>query len=233
LGGQLRSRTVQNELKLTAEQRRTLIEVFATAGLQPNAPKLMEKYRAASIAAQRSEIQAEVLKTKTEAEQNVDAAIRKLLNTEQLSRLEQLVLQARGPRALADIEVASKLKLTGDQLSKIQKLVGNSACRRGLPYDTVREVFDALSAAQKVEWKRLLGPVLPKTPSPLPGKTTEQTADHWFKRFDRNGDKKLVSQEWLVSTVIRREFTNDGLDLSNPMSRDDFVNHYLRIRHDK
>jgi len=65
----------------------------------------------------------------------------------------------------------------------------------------------------------------------LPGKTPKETAEYWFDRFDRDNDGQLSSQEWRSSVNIRSDFTNAGVDLSQPMSREEFTGHYLRIRH--
>lgn len=238
------NRDVQNELKLSDEQMQNIQTILES--LKLNISEYQKKLLAATTEEERQAIRNE-MRRKVESVTNVrrgaDDAIRKLLSTDQLTRLDQIVLQSRGVSALIDAQVVEQLNLSRDQLRRIAEALTPSGSSRVRPIDM--RIRAILTEEQQAKWSemtglqfRTTGPGVapPRSPqpakrSPLPGKTPKETAEYWFDQFDRDSDDKLTSQEWQRSRNIRGDFTNAGVDLSQPMTRDEFVAHYLRIRH--
>ncbi|TWT52194.1 hypothetical protein KOR42_30620 [Thalassoglobus neptunius] len=67
---------------------------------------------------------------------DADAELAKLLSDEQNSRLQQIALQVKGPRALQEKEVAAKLGLSEDQTGKIDSIVSSME-------DSTQELMEA------------------------------------------------------------------------------------------
>jgi thiol-disulfide isomerase/thioredoxin len=89
------------------------------------------------------------------------APLERILSPEQQSRLDEIILQARGFKGLLSADLAKKLALTGDQSKQIRDLIvqaGNSgdSKRRGESSD-VEKVLNVLTARQADEWSASLG----------------------------------------------------------------------------
>lgn len=54
-------------------------------------------------------------------------------------------------------------------------------------------------------------------------------ASNMFSMLDANHDGSISPEEWKRSSKLRPQFEAAGVDLSAPMSRDAFVQHYLRV----
>ncbi len=54
-------------------------------------------------------------------------------------------------------------------------------------------------------------------------------AERFFGLMDRDRDGSLDQSEWERSRRLRPAFEGAGIDLSQPMNRDQFVGHYLRV----
>ncbi|MEW4487097.1 hypothetical protein AB1L42_03400 [Thalassoglobus sp. JC818] len=67
---------------------------------------------------------------------DAEAELAKLLSDEQNSRLQQIALQIKGPRALQDKDVAAKLGLSEDQTGKIDSIISSME-------DSSRELMEA------------------------------------------------------------------------------------------
>jgi hypothetical protein len=95
-------------------------------------------------------------------------------------------------------------------------------------------------------------PGIPSTPTPMPavassspqsnatpaaapaggdpaGEVAVRRAESLFRIMDRNRDGTLDSAEWMSSNRLRPQFEAAGVDLKQPMSRDVFVQHYLKL----
>ena len=152
----------------------------------------------------------------------------------------QRLLRTEGLSAITDVEI-KKLGLSDAQVKTINELrdARKHALRDIRPRSPTfiqrvaewdRKLLDVLTTEQKGIWKEILGPE-PSPSKPRIASDPRSTAEHWFRRFDRNRDGTIDAEEWQSSRNIRRDFANDGVDLSQPMSRNKFVDHYLRIRH--
>lgn len=57
-------------------------------------------------------------------------------------------------------------------------------------------------------------------------------AETYFGYLDRNRDGRLTEEEWSASRRLRPMFEDAGVDLSREMSRDQFIQSYVRIARD-
>lgn len=55
-------------------------------------------------------------------------------------------------------------------------------------------------------------------------------AKYFFKLLDRNKDQMVSSKEWKKSRSMRRMFEGANIDLSQTMTQEQFVKHYLAIK---
>lgn len=106
-GGLLMSPDVQKELNMTASQKQKVEALFKSMprpsmpapGKRPEPPKGMEDF---------------------------DKKLKAILNANQIARLEQLQLQARGPMAMMEPETAKKLGLTEKQKTQVRDIFQSS-----------------------------------------------------------------------------------------------------------
>jgi eukaryotic-like serine/threonine-protein kinase len=171
----LSSKAVQEDLKLTPEERGKLDERLKTvkAANDASAQSIRDLPRDLPPF-ERLEKQQAILKAAAEAESK---AISETLTTPQNRRFRQILLQADGPIAFGREEVLAALKLTPDQVDKIARIVfklqnamldsggggrgseGTSpgARKRELARQLTKEAVDALTDEQKAKWKELIG----------------------------------------------------------------------------
>lgn len=241
LQSQITDGAVQADLKLSAEQIQKIQAILAPPVL--SVLEFSAKLRDATTDEERRVIRDDweaMQKSADDARRRADEAIPEILSADQLARLNQILLQSRGLSALTDVQVIEQLNLSKEQVVQVAEAMVSRPSSR-FPTRNDPRIRTILTEEQQAKWNELTGPAL-RTPgprietqlsgrSPLPGKTPKETAEIWFDRFDRDNDGQLTSQEWQNSVNIRRDFTNAGVDLSQPMSRDEFIGHYLRIRH--
>jgi hypothetical protein len=153
--------SVQAELKLSDDQKKQLGDELA-------------KQREAFSGLQ--DLSREERQTKfAELQKEGQAAIGKVLNAEQQTRLKQITLQQRGPQALADAEVATAVGLTDEQKQKVEAIsqevrgAMREAFQGGGGGGEAREKLEALrkSSGEKIQalltpeqqakWKELTG----------------------------------------------------------------------------
>lgn len=163
--GLIQSEQVQQELKLTDEQKSKVGEVAARVreagpqrgqgGGQVDREQLRERMQAMS-------------RVVAEEEKKLD----EILNDEQKNRLEQISLQVTGVRAIARDEVASKLGLSDEQKEQVQAALraqrgqfGGGQGQQRPDAGAVRErrqqleeqVLAVLNDEQKQKWEELKG----------------------------------------------------------------------------
>jgi Spy/CpxP family protein refolding chaperone len=156
----LTQESVQSELKLSPDQVNEVTQ-------------LNEKRRE-SFRGMRDLSRDERRKKMEEMSHSDQAAIAKILNPEQLTRLKQISLQQRGGWALADPEVAATLALTDDQKERIRAIEiqahdelrgagrdGDRAAARQ-KFESVRSSINqqmeaVLTPQQQAKWKEMQG----------------------------------------------------------------------------
>lgn len=137
--------SVQSELKLTPDQ---------TA----QAKELLEKSRESMRGLREASPQERRKKFEESASAN-EAAVKALLKPEQLTRLNQISLQVRGPMAFSDPQVAESLGLTSEQKDKIHGIHEKSREEmRSLGREGGREKFEELRKSTSEKIQALLTP---------------------------------------------------------------------------
>jgi hypothetical protein len=175
---------VQDDLKLSREQREQLRDLL---------PWLNERREESFGDFHKLTAEERSRRFVEQAKANTDA-VADVLTDRQVERLGQIELQWRGPMALLDADVASRLKLTFDQRTRIRAVAfdafrpapwfgGPKGPRSGpekrrLPDPAeVRAAMDkalaVLTADQKAQWRQMTGepytgPRLMLFPAPLP-----------------------------------------------------------------
>lgn len=162
---------VQQDLKLTDQQKQDV-------------QKLSEDQREAQRSLRDIQDREERVNKGRELNEQAEAAVKKILNEDQQKRFAQIELQQASrfnlPGTLLREAVASKLKLTGEQKTKLegvqteannarrelrQSLQGASQDERREAFGKMREISEqanekalaALTSEQKESWKGLLG----------------------------------------------------------------------------
>lgn len=112
----VRNPKVMEEIKLSEEQSTKIDELFQelTAARRGITAELR-----GVPAAKRQKKLAEIQKKISEKTNEINKAIEKTLDPDQVARLEQLAIQRQGLAALSNPQIAKKLKLTEEQLQKI------------------------------------------------------------------------------------------------------------------
>lgn len=126
--GLLGREEVRKDLKLTDEQAKQVRELAEAA--RPN----FGNFRDATDE-ERREMFAEMNKKRTEAE----LKLKTVLKPEQQTRLDQIVLQQRGFRALQDEKVVAKLELDADQKKKLESVFAAGDDERQQLFSDIRE----------------------------------------------------------------------------------------------
>jgi hypothetical protein len=101
--------------------------------------------------------------------------VAEILKPEQLKRVKQISLQQQGAQSLSNLEVASALKLTDEQSSKIKRIQEETRTARGQRGQrgqrdeemlkklaearkaTNEKLMNVLTDEQKAKWKELTG----------------------------------------------------------------------------
>ncbi len=161
--GLLQQKSVQEELKLSAEQ------VEQAADAMEKLRESMADFRDLSRE-ERQELSAEIRNTSRQA-------LAKILSDAQQKRLRQIALQQSGPRAFADPKIAEALALTDQQKQEVQDIQDDirSQARElfqgaaGGDRDEIRKQMESLRTAaseklealltteQQAKWKEQLG----------------------------------------------------------------------------
>lgn len=158
-------KSVQDELKLTAEQTEKLKQV---------ATKMRESFGDRTAGGDREEAR----KKFAEAAQAAEKDMNGILSAEQSKRLKEITMQQVGPMALARPEVAKEVGLTDDQQAKVKEITDayNSAIRaqfqagggdgdreearkkrETLRKETGEKLLALLKDDQKKAWEKLVG----------------------------------------------------------------------------
>jgi hypothetical protein len=109
--------SVQKELKLTEEQKNKAYALAKTSG-----QKGRDLAQAMSFGGGNANPQA-MMQATWKLRQENDQAIAGILNAKQKERLDQIVLQAEGPLAVARPEIAAKLRLNDNQNEYVQGIM--------------------------------------------------------------------------------------------------------------
>ncbi|MCA9081398.1 MAG: hypothetical protein KDA58_12615, partial [Planctomycetaceae bacterium] len=171
LAREIRSSDVQAELKLSDDQLKQLEELGDNRDqMRERMGPLFDKLRSAESDEERQQLQAEMQKIGQEIQEENDGKVRKILGEQQVGRLQQIVLQRSGPRALLQDDVRKDLNISDAQQKQLEEVATAYDTARGelgfrsseeereklrAEYD---EKFQAvLSAEQRTQWSQKLG----------------------------------------------------------------------------
>jgi len=152
----LRESSVLDDLKLTASQREAVAEL-----IEEQDAARRDRFRPPHESSS-ADLHIQALASAREHE----AALATILTPAQLKRIPQIALQCQGPRALLDSDVASTLKLTAEQRTRMRVLEMEShGPRRGNPLEAgedrsrvaVRKMLAVLTDEQQALWHELTG----------------------------------------------------------------------------
>ena len=152
----LRGDEVKTEIGLTEDQEKSLGEMQSGLRDSPEFREIMDRARSAGSDEERRAIFGEM---RTVMDKKVNAIIK----PEQRSRLDQLSLQRRGMRALADPNMAGQFNISSDQQAKISELNQKyEEARREIRSnrDMSEEERDAKSDALRAEFEKNTSAIL-------------------------------------------------------------------------
>jgi Spy/CpxP family protein refolding chaperone len=167
-GGQflLLNKSVQEELKLTGEQR---------SKLKGSVDKVLDEYqdKLSRLRQMDAEDRAALMAAITE---KTNGIVTTVLDKDQVKRLRQIDLQQRGPMALYDPEVRKALNITEEQRGKLKALADEGFKQLHKAVDArddkqaeavvkaaMEKLDSLLTEDQKRTWKEMLGkPFVPK-----------------------------------------------------------------------
>lgn len=164
----LGNKDVQNEIKVTTEQKEQLREIAQAARSQ------FDRAALANLSQEERQAKMRELRAKmVEQQKELETKIATILKPAQMKRVEQIRLQAMGPMAIRSPEVAEKLKLTEDQKTQMGEALraamtkmreSSTAGTRPGP-EAMKKMRDSMEAAamgaltdsQKETWKEMIG----------------------------------------------------------------------------
>ena len=172
---EVRSEAVQADLQLTEEQKQQLEALGDNRDqMRERMAPLFERMRAATTDEERQQLQAEMQAEGEKIAAENDARVREILSEKQVSRLQQVVLQRSGFRALTQDDVAKDLGISADQKKQLEEISAEYDAARGeLGFrasaeerDQLRATYDAkyqavLTPTQQQQWTQKLGPPAP------------------------------------------------------------------------
>lgn len=132
----LRGDAVQQELKLSDEQKATLSDLASQ--LQQEAFEIFSGLQDLTQEEQKEQMP-EVMEMVAEKGKEIQEKVDKILEDQQKSRLKELSLQSRGAQALEDDELVAALKISEEQKAKL-------AAVREEGSDAIQKTFQELRA---------------------------------------------------------------------------------------
>jgi type II secretory pathway component GspD/PulD (secretin) len=185
----LEEQDVQAELNLSAAQQLQLDELRESLNDRSGFTELMKRSTQVSSDEEKAKLREQMLNFAAERRQQTEQQFKSILSAEQLTKLEQIALQERGVRALADDDVAARLELTDEQKQAIADLASQRAAARSEAdlgtdeqFDQFEAQWDARFAAvltdeQQQQWTTMSGePISGAAAAPLAIQPSLQTA---------------------------------------------------------
>jgi Spy/CpxP family protein refolding chaperone len=225
LSTELRSSAVEQDLKLTPEQKQgiakvssrefidTQINALLTAEQRARLPQIRLQQEGPN-AFQRDELANELKLTEEQR-----ATVRRVLEDRTESN-RKLLEQTRDP---ASGRVADFTKYTEES--------------RRITSEANAKILAALTNEQRQAWNAKVGPPLPivetrpeaRTSGTIPpAGTTEERARLAFSQLDSDKDGKLTAEEWGRSRNVRRVFDQAKITIEFPVNVVTFVKQYLQ-----
>jgi hypothetical protein len=119
------SEPLQDELKMTDKQKLNLRKLSDKSGAQIRQLFQGNRFGRGQSPQEQQLAMAQMQEGMMALEQQRDAAFTELLKPTQATRLQQVVLQIKGPLSVAEPEIAQEIGLESDQLQQVQLIVSN------------------------------------------------------------------------------------------------------------
>ena len=209
---------VRTELKITEAQQKSIDELMTK--VRDEMRSVMEGFRPFDLEDLTDEERQakfdDLRKRQMRLTEDADESLDKILQKDQIARLEQLKLQNEGGTALSRSSVAEKLSLTDEQREKLKQIEADSQPRIDVPgppdfgrreqerQKQLQEMLAVLNAAQKSQWDEMIGkPFSFPTPAFGPGGPGGPMGQErkLVKRFDKDGDHRLNREERAAARV--------------------------------
>ncbi len=128
-----------------------------------------------------------------------------------------------------DFEAFARLDLNGDGFLTPRELRNTGRPANNTPVVSVRSTPPPSPRTPAT-------PVNRSTPAASGGSSGgskyQEAAEFAFRALDRDKDGSVGADEWQKSRSTRPLFEKAGIDISQTMSREDFIAHYVRLRSD-
>jgi type II secretory pathway component GspD/PulD (secretin) len=199
---ELRRDEFRTEIGLTEDQQRQIDELTERSQDRGAFTEVFQRMREAQTDEERAQIREEMGRAFEERRKQQDEQLKGILSDQQMTRLNEIVLQRQGPRALARDDVASSLGLSEEQKTRLSEVLEQrDVARREAgrdQSDEERQKFDeewnakvlaVLTPDQKQAWEVRLGAPLgagsvagagagastPSSPAPQPPRARFET----------------------------------------------------------
>ena len=216
LESQLRQTAVQDDLKMTAEQKQEISKLTSQAYQQQQALEALRK----------------VLTSDQQA------------RLQQISLQQEGILALARPEVVKELNLSLEQRASIQQFSKVffeQSSKLSARLRdRSVSIDNYNEegrriqtemndnILGALTEEQRAAWKAKLGPLLPADNSRPPANPapTDAQARQAFDLLDSNKDGQLSADEWARSRNVRGAFERANIQVEFPLKVETFLNQY-------
>ncbi|MBI5758941.1 MAG: hypothetical protein HZA46_10530 [Planctomycetales bacterium] len=225
LSTELRSSAVEQDLKLTPEQKQEIAKVTSREFIDTQINTLLTAEQRTRLPQIRLQLEGPT------AFQRADLATELKLTEEQRTTIRR-VLEERTESTRTLLE-QTRDPASG-RLLDVSKYTEES---RRITSETNAKILAALTNEQRQAWNAKVGPPLPtvetppatRTSAPAPATaSTEERARGSFSQLDRDNDGKLTADEWNRSRNVRAAFDRAKITIEFPVNVETFVKQYLQ-----
>ncbi len=214
---EIHSPTVQQRLKLTAEQKQ---EISRVTGRDYQRKQTEEAIKKVLTAEQKTLMQQVLL----QREGPTALALSEVAQDLELNKDQQAAVQAiMDDRREQLIKLGERLR---DRTLDFSKSMQEADRIRSAANDRLLAV---LTASQRIAWNAKIGPPLPSSTSIASAQTPEESARASFRYLDRNNNDQLTAEEWRRSRSTRAKFEQAKITLEFPIKVEAFVKKYLEM----
>ena len=231
---QLRNAAIQDDLKLTAEQRTQIATASSSSAISEALKLVDEKALAVLTPEQKARLKQIELQQSASAILRAEVVAQLKLSAEQIASITKVNEEqtAAGQAALRDI--------FSQRGTETNEAISTKLREKAAEFAKLREekVHAVLSDEQKKAWKELIGPPGPVIASPFLSSenrfgggapfTPAAAAKSIFDRYDANRDNQLSDTEFPESNRTREAMKAAGITLVYPVAREVFETNYAK-----
>lgn len=230
----LRNAAVQEELKLTPEQKTQIAAAGSNTAYTEFLKQIDERSAAVLNAEQKARLKQLELQQSASAILRAEVVAQLKLSAEQVATITKVNEEqtAAGQAVLRDIFAQRGTETNEAMSAKLREKVAELNKQRE------EKIQAVLSDEQKKAWKELIGPPGPVTASPFLSSenrfgggapfTPAAAAKSLFDRYDSNRDNQLSDTEFPESNRTREAMKAAGITLVYPVAREVFETNYAK-----